>query len=55
MSAGVLTYIRAWLEACADGWAAAKAYEQLRPLSDAELRRRGLSRPGLGAHIFRGK
>jgi hypothetical protein len=42
-----------WLEACADYWAAAALYDQLRRLSDAELRRRGLSRDTLAQHAFK--
>ncbi len=41
-----------WLEACADYWAAAALYDELRKLSDAELRRRGLSRDELARHAF---
>jgi hypothetical protein len=51
----VLAHVRAWFEACGDGWATAKAYEQVRALSDAELRKRGLSRSRLGPHILRGR
>jgi len=36
-----------WANACADYYAAAALYEQLRGLPDAELRRRGLSRETL--------
>ena len=39
--------IAAWLETCADYYAAAAMYEQLSRLSDAELQRRGLSRDSL--------
>ena len=34
----------AWLRTCADYYAASAMYEDLAGLSDAELRRRGLSR-----------
>ena len=43
----------AWIETCADYYAAAAIYEQLSKLSDAELRRRGLSRATLGSDIAR--
>ena len=36
-----------WIESCADHYAAAKIYETLFRLSDAELARRGLSRENL--------
>jgi hypothetical protein len=41
----------AWIDACADFYAAAAAYEQLSRLCDAELHRRGLSRATLAADI----
>ena len=37
----------AWASACADYYSAAALYDELRGLSDAELRRRGLSRDTL--------
>jgi hypothetical protein len=40
-----------WADACADHYAAAAMYEHLSRLSDAELRRRGLSRATLGRDI----
>jgi hypothetical protein len=40
-----------WIEARADHYAAAAMYEQLSGLSDAELRRRGLSRETLAKDI----
>jgi hypothetical protein len=43
--------IGAWVNACADYWAAASLYEQLRHLSDAELNRRGLSRATLARDV----
>ena len=43
-------HVAAWLRTCADHYAAAAMYEQLSGLSDAELRRRGLSRADLGWH-----
>ncbi len=54
--AGSVTYaarrMAEWLEACADYWAAAALYDELRKLSDAELHRRGLSRDTLAQHAF---
>ena len=44
--------IGAYASACADYWSAATVYEDLRRLSDAELRRRGLSRDSLGRDVF---
>jgi len=41
----------AWIAAAADYCAAATIYEQLSRLSDAELRKRGLSRGELGHHV----
>lgn len=43
-------HVAVWLRTCADHYAAAAMYEQLSGLSDAELRRRGLSRADLGRH-----
>ena len=40
-----------WIHTCADYWAAAATYEQLSRLSDADLDRRGLSRPTLAQDI----
>ena len=40
-----------WLATAADYYTAAGLYEQLSKLSDAELRRRGLSRTTLAADI----
>jgi hypothetical protein len=45
--------IGAYASACADYWAAAAVYEDLRRLSNAELRRRGLSRDTLGHDVFK--
>jgi hypothetical protein len=42
-----------WLKACADCWAAAALYEELSRLSDAELRKRGLSRDKVGRHALK--
>ncbi len=44
--------IGAYARACADYWSAATAYEDLRRLSDGELRRRGLARDTLGRDVF---
>ena len=40
-----------WFRTCADYYHAAAAYEQLSGLSDAELRRRGLSRETLARDV----
>jgi hypothetical protein len=45
--------IRVWIDARADAWAAATLYDELRRLSDAELRRRGLSRDMVARHAFK--
>jgi hypothetical protein len=42
----------AWIESCADYWAAAALYDSLRRLSDFELQKRGLSRETLARDIF---
>ena len=42
-----------WMKACAAYWEAAALYDELRKLSDAELRRRGLSRDSLARHACR--
>jgi len=42
----------AWVESCADYWAAAALYDALRRLSDSELQKRGLSRDTLARDIF---
>ena len=41
----------AWIETCADYYAAAVLYDELSGLSDAELSRRGLSRDTLARDI----
>src|SRR5262245_39453699 len=43
--------IGAWIDACADAWAAAALYDELRKLSDSELRRRGLSRASFAQDV----
>jgi hypothetical protein len=40
----LLLSLAAWVERCADHYAAAAVYKELSRLSDAELKRRGLSR-----------
>ena len=45
--------IGVWLDARADAWAAAALYDQLRRLSDEELRRRGLTRDTVARHAFK--
>ena len=40
----LLARVAAWIKGCADDYAAAVAYDELSRLSDAELKRRGLSR-----------
>ena len=42
----------AWMTDYADNWAAANMYDSLRSLSDAELRKRGLSRATLAHDVF---
>jgi hypothetical protein len=41
-----------WMATCASYYAAAGLYERLSKLSDAELRRRGLSRDSLAQAVF---
>jgi hypothetical protein len=43
--------VSAWASTCADYYNAAALYDQLRGLSDAELRRRGLSRDSLARDV----
>ena len=45
--ANLRTHVVAWLQTCAGYYAASVMYEELAGLSDAELRRRGLSRDTL--------
>jgi len=45
--------IASWVQRTADLWAAAALYDALHRLSDAELRRRGLSRAMLARDLFR--
>jgi hypothetical protein len=44
-------FLITWVNACADYYAAASMYEQLSKLSNAELRRRGLSRDTLARDV----
>ena len=44
--------LSAWAEACADSYAASATYEDLSRLSDAGLRRRGLSLENLARDVF---
>ena len=46
--------IATWATTCADYYAAATMYEQLSRLSDAELKRRGLSRDTLARDVCKG-
>jgi hypothetical protein len=48
---GLLRQISDWVEACADYYAASAMYEELSRLSDAELKRRGLTRETLARDI----
>ena len=43
--------VKTWADTCADYYAAAAMYDQLRGLSDAELHRRGLSRDTLARDV----
>jgi hypothetical protein len=43
--------VSAWASTCADYYSAAALYDQLRSLSDAELRRRGFSRDTLAPDV----
>jgi hypothetical protein len=49
----LLAYVRAWMAACVDAYAAARSYEEQRRLCDAELKRRGLSRTTLARDLWR--
>ena len=48
---GLLGWLSAWVESCADYYAASAMYEDLSRLSDAELQRRGLTRESLARSI----
>ncbi len=43
----------AWVTACGEAYVASAMYEDLSRLSDAELRRRGLSREGLAHEVHK--
>ena len=43
--------LAAWLNRCADRWAAVAAYEELSRLSDAQLEHRGLRRDTLARDL----
>jgi predicted NAD/FAD-binding protein len=45
----------AWMRSCTDYWAAAAMYDSLNKLSDAELRKRGLSRTTIAHDVFRSR
>lgn len=45
------SHVAVWIRTCADYYAAAAMYEQLSRLSDAELKRRGLSRENLARDV----
>ena len=51
--ANFVAHIRDWLRTCAYAYTAARTYEELRHLSDAELSRRGLSRATLASDLMR--
>jgi hypothetical protein len=48
----IATWVRDYIEQMADHYAAAAMYEQLQRLSDAELRRRGLTRENLARDVL---
>ena len=48
----LVTGCAAWMSRYADNWAAANLYDSLRSLSDAELRKRGLSRATLAHDVL---
>jgi hypothetical protein len=50
-AASIWTRAVSWLQTCSDYLAAAAMYDELRGLSDAELRRRGLSRDSLARDV----
>ena len=47
------SHLAAWVGTCADYYQAAALYDELSGLSDAELRRRGLSRATLAFDLSR--
>ena len=48
------SHLATWVGTCADYYQAAALYDELSGLSDAELRRRGLSRATLAVDLSRG-
>ena len=46
-------WLSEWFDSCADHYAAARMYESLSRLSDAQLEHRGLSRATLAQDLFR--
>jgi hypothetical protein len=48
------SHLAAWVGTCADYYQAAALYGEFSGLSDAELRRRGLSRARLAVDLIRG-
>jgi hypothetical protein len=51
LPATVAASLAAWLNKCADRWAAAAAYEELSRLSDAQLEHRALRRDTLARYL----
>ena len=51
--ASIAKWFAAWMEACAEYRGSAALYEQLSRLSDAELRKRGLTRETLARYAFK--
>jgi hypothetical protein len=47
------TWIGVWIDTRADAWAAAALYDELRRLSDAELRSRGMTRDTIASHVLK--
>jgi hypothetical protein len=47
----MLAWITAWIDVCADCYAATAMHEQLSRLSDTELQRRGLARADVARHV----
>lgn len=45
--------LAAWVRTCGDAYVASAIYEDLSRLSDAELKRRGLSREHLARDVFK--
>ena len=51
--ASIAKWFAAWMEACAEYRGSAALYEQLSRLSDAELRKRRLTRETLARYAFK--